>query len=880
MEGGEEGSLTTGEDSPWKIIGKVEEESHENHEERSEETEEKKLQEDKADSQPSGSKNQKKDVSLTQKKSADIKGARPQEKVCPADEKMKDQEDTGPECPEAEPSGGASGGADRTEQQKDHEYQIPPTVPSFDALSLDAILNSENEDMRTQEEYDEVIKALDAIVALHNINKGFTVHMACSQIGQVPSATEKEQLLYMKKILPANANPRSYGFPFTKAEAFESEKDGEHLPRTLNPEMQELENWFRQKFAGIFPERLCHPGNKPLYEMREDAEETLKGMVDPQNPRLVILRCCMNGALAEEHMKDARKMNTLDATAIRDRLARTEYHTMKEILILMMNFPILSKLHRNVVLAAAHASIRDNATGSNNRHNLDSEFLGTTFLERQLYIPGFVSAYFDLMTDLIVDLCANAAKEGIESRKMSTVKALRAQQGIPLQVQQDLHKEIRAEQVKFYKMIVGELLGSDVLGTPGNLGDLLNQNVMQTVRVKHGKDKMVFITPERAHGSQQFEIASLDRQDFHPVYAAALFGMMQMEYSPEVTKKLVGGRKFVFELDKIGERLRDLKTSGSNTVMNNLEHIGRFAMEIWLDLGDLATDNMRAPGVAEGLKRKLWRSDDYEDMIDDIIALSQGKTVQSKITNWKISLEEEIQNHRLIPQEGQHPRKPIDPRQVGGRGGDRAPVTGRSDGPGHVNPNRHSGPGHYHTQPYRPENTSFSHEYHGGQPMYPAEPPDLYTGLPPRQGGRGGGYTGPPPGRGGRGGYGGNQYGARTGREKNPYLENSKVCQDIPRSDSSNSSIMESDDYFKLRDHEDSANQSEGSDVIHPRCMRRPQELTMERTRRSESERTEDGVSVWIRPSGSAKAKKNARSRLGNEPQTGGRFAVLGDGTS
>jgi hypothetical protein len=93
---------------------------------------------------------------------------------------------------------------------------------------------------------------------------------------------------------------------------------------------------------------------------------------------------------------------------------------------------------------------------------------------------------------------------------------------------------------------------------------------------------------------------------------------------------------------------------------------------------------------------------------------------------------------------------------------------------------------------------------------------------------------------------------------------------------------MESDDYFKLRDHEDSANQSEGSDVIRPRCMRRPQELTMERTRRSESERMdpEAGVSVWIRPSGSAKAKKNARSRLGNEPQTGGRFAVLGDGTS
>ena len=96
----------------------------------------------------------------------------------------------------------------------------------------------------------------------------------------------------------------------------------------------------------------------------------------------------------------------------------------------------------------------------------------------------------------------------------------------------------------------------------------------------------------------------------------------------------------------------------------------------------------------------------------------------------------------------------------------------------------------------------------------------------------------------------------------------------------SNSSNMESDDYFKLCDREDSANQSEENDVIRPRYMGRPQELKMERTRRSESEMKDqgDGVSVWTRPTGGVKAKRNARSRLGNEQQTEGRFALLGDG--
>ena len=94
MESKEEGSLTTGEDSPWVSVKKEEEQNLENHEEKSEETKEKKLQEDKAESKASGSKNQKKDVNLAQKKSADLKEAKPLEKVCPADEKMEDQEGT------------------------------------------------------------------------------------------------------------------------------------------------------------------------------------------------------------------------------------------------------------------------------------------------------------------------------------------------------------------------------------------------------------------------------------------------------------------------------------------------------------------------------------------------------------------------------------------------------------------------------------------------------------------------------------------------------------------------------------------------------------------------------------------------------------------
>ena len=253
MEGREEGSLTTGEDSPWVRVVKVEEQSHENHEEKSEETEEKKLKEDKAESKPSGSKSQKKGVNFTQKKSADLKETRAQEKVCPAGEEMEDQGGTGSERPEVELSGDTPGGPAGTEQHE-YQYQTPHNVAS--------ILDSEDEDLRNETEKEDVLKALEAIVSCHNLNKTIIdVRTACSQIGQVPLATEKEQLAYMRKIIPADADPELYGFPFTKAEAVESEEHGEHLHRDQNPEIRRLENWFSQKFARIFPDRLCHPGS-------------------------------------------------------------------------------------------------------------------------------------------------------------------------------------------------------------------------------------------------------------------------------------------------------------------------------------------------------------------------------------------------------------------------------------------------------------------------------------------------------------------------------------------------------------------------------------------------------------------------------------------
>ena len=122
MEGGEEGSLSTGEGNPWIKIEEVEQHL-ENHEDKSEVTKEKKLKKAKAESKASENQSQKKGVISAQKKSSDLKEVTAPEKVCPADGKIsnpnakltREPGDDGSELPHVELSGGTPSGAAGTD---------------------------------------------------------------------------------------------------------------------------------------------------------------------------------------------------------------------------------------------------------------------------------------------------------------------------------------------------------------------------------------------------------------------------------------------------------------------------------------------------------------------------------------------------------------------------------------------------------------------------------------------------------------------------------------------------------------------------------------------------------------------------------------------
>ena len=207
--------------------------------------------------------------------------------------------------------------------------------------------------------------------------------------------------------------------------------------------------------------------------MLEAAKDMLKIMANTQNPRTEIMTHCKDGYLAEVDIRDLGMSNTREVRMIREHLVKCNHFRMRDIVILMMNFPLLSKLHSDMLNATANALIRQTVMENNDRHDLDREHLGTSVVERQLYIPGFVSAYFDLVADLIVELCAEAAQNAT-NLDMTTGAALRARVGMTPPEKIDLHKLIRDDQNRFYKMIAGEMMGCDALGTPGDMTSLAN----------------------------------------------------------------------------------------------------------------------------------------------------------------------------------------------------------------------------------------------------------------------------------------------------------------------------------------------------------------------------------------------------------------------
>ena len=167
----------------------------------------------------------------------------------PNAELMREPGDNGSEPPQVELSGGTPNGAAGTDQEI---YHVPDTP---DNNHLDSILNREEEDLRSEKEKEDVIKALEAIVSCYSFNV-INARTACGQIGQVPLATDKEHLIYIRRIIGETEDPGIYGYPFAKndvsepghPEATPSPQENHHS-HIANAKRAELENWFNSKIA-------------------------------------------------------------------------------------------------------------------------------------------------------------------------------------------------------------------------------------------------------------------------------------------------------------------------------------------------------------------------------------------------------------------------------------------------------------------------------------------------------------------------------------------------------------------------------------------------------------------------------------------------------
>ena len=901
-------SLPTGE-------GKEEEaEKHlEEKKDKSEQTEEKKLEEAKAESKASGSQSLKEGVILAQEVSQDqdLTIATAREKVRQStDDNMNHEVAGGVDVSEADHAPERSTNtalvvATMNPNTATAEAAQGGTPGSHNTVANDVemiIRNNdeefEEEDARTDKEKADVLKVLEGIVSSYDMRLR-SIRMALEDISKVTKATTDERQLYVSKIIGEDGKPEEYGWPFdpdatnTPGDHEESSQGGSEesdLDRKVTNRLLDLTEWFSTRLDK-------HNKNGPLYhqliavgeEIFHNAKIQLDILSNRRKPQVEILSKCKAGYFAELELCQLWNREAIlvkNGRGIRElktKMKAGENARVEEIVTLMMKFPCLSKLHSDMLKAGATVIMRLDMASDSARNNLDGELLGMTAFERQLYIPGYINAVFDLIADVLVEIAAEAIQND-PSGTMTTKQRIRAHEGMTLPEKKQLHKAIRDDQNYVFKLMVGELIGCEPLGCPGDLTSLINQNLMQTVEVEKRRDMFLFVNQDRAKSHYSYGIPTLHRQDFHAVYVVALWGMTQMDYLPGNTKMLAGGRRFVQLVDQVSLRT-GTKIPESDIVMRDLSHVVEYAFQAWIGLSDLDPVNVRSPGMITSLKDKLIHSGDYEETIKKVVAIAEGKTCRSSVTGYRISADDGIENERLIPQpEGGNQQKRPGPhggRGGGGRGGRgytphdtqnlRAPQSG---------PSMQQSIQSYDPNPsarYPNSERPMMHYQLPGYPILDESMTNLSDGYPilPRHGERGA-----------------LRYGGGAGRERYPHLRGDlKDYQDTSRSISPNSSCVENEDYFRACD--DSAHQSDESDLNCCQYGSGPQQLNtgkqpyrsaLERKsyRGETSNRAPGEPGMWERipgnqgNKGNAPGKKNSKSRLGKEPMAqGSRYATL-----
>ena len=643
-----------------------------------------------------------------------------------------------------------------------HAHVQAEAVKEMNPANVNDILETKEEPLEapmTPERKEVILAGLKALVKAYENGAVPDAHAACELIYKVEGATEDEKLSFIRQVIGENEDPKEYGYgPRAKTDDNEQPElsSQEEADTHLANQITDLSTRIKRMIDQMTDSPPAWIIQNIKHEVLVDARKALNNMARAENPRIGLMNLCLSGSNSEFNLRNIQ-LGTRDAGLIREHIACCRSANMKEVFILMMELPALSKLHAEIITAAANVVNRLEHQLDSSRHNLDKEVMQMTKFEKNMYIPAFVSVLLDLLTERIVELSVAAASD-IPIGEMKTEDRLRFRRGMTEDEKLDLFWDIRREQHKAYILMVSELMNSEALGKPGDMSSLPNQNIILQLQMQKGKDKMAFISVERACTQYSFfDGRSLDRGDFHVIHAAALYGMFQNLYLPDISRCLMAERKFKGLLNRISTTMEDGITQ-TETVLSNMGHIGKYALEAWLGLGELDSTNYASPGVLEALRRKLINPPDYEEIISKVVKLAQGYTdVKSSITGYPIDLNDWRYNARLL-----------------------APIKEK--------------------------------EEHGGGPRYPAQGNS-------RQGGRGGrGQGGQQYAKQERQNCPGNSthhqgpsdHGRRDnqpnpGRERTLYNNKGKIARSV----SSNSSYTEPEDHYQCDN--DSAHQSEGS---------------------------------------------------------------------
>ena len=88
--------------------------------------------------------------------------------------------------------------------------------------------------------------------------------------------------------------------------------------------------------------------------------------------------------------------------------------------------------------------------------------------------------------------------------------------------------------------------------------------------------------------------------------------MTQMEYFQDVTKELLGHRKFGPQVDSLLTVVKYGERTMTDCIMQDFFMIMKYAVESWMDFGEISSQNMMQTMMIDKLGKELSNENDYK----------------------------------------------------------------------------------------------------------------------------------------------------------------------------------------------------------------------------------------------------------------------------